>query len=108
MGGKPCAEIIINGGYAQAAVARYDASGLPIKADTTDLLAAIENSCELTSFASMYLGFDHEELPDTVTLPINQFHKHLIANIMTMTPAEIGQAADRLKHLNEALRDAIA
>lgn len=101
MGGQACAQLIIDGSEALAAIDHYLAAGLP--ADVTLLKHRIEASCQLIGYESVYLKLESIDIPDSLTDPIDHFHQHIANHLLTMTPDQIRIATEKIGKLNRDL-----
>lgn len=105
MGGSACASLILDGNDALAAIDFYGLQSNP--ADVFLLKHRIEASCQLVGYESVYLQHEGTVLPETLTEPIDYFHKHIAAHLLTMTLEEIQHATVKIGKLNDAVKDFI-
>ena len=93
----PCI-VIINGEQGLAAIAR--ANSLRSDLDTSSLEAAIEASCELSTFTTLVKLIRHEPVPLKVLNQIVEFHSSIAISISNMNQAQVNSATEELRELN--------
>lgn len=104
MGGAPCLIIINEGGRAYGAIESFKHNGGT--EDTSFLEAAVLTSCSLTSYGSLYVQHEGEELEGPVLERIGKFHKKLIEHIGD-PGYDIAEEAEKLEKLNKELANLI-
>lgn len=96
MGGAPCI-IIINGNKAYGVVENFAEKFNTV--NVNDLEAAIDASCSVTPYVSLYVQAERKYLEDKYTQPIIDLHNRIINELPVVQRAEAQTLVDELTKL---------